>query len=95
MLGQKISDLSVRRDIDELRGLVGHELFDLMISDVDVLHATMENWIFGALEGSQVVLVEHGRHFVVIEFLWHLRRFEVLRDEKAVDARCSDVSEFA
>ena len=66
-----------------------------VVFDVDVFHATMENWIFGALEGSQVVLVEHGRHFVVIEFLRHLRRFDVFWDEKALDARDGDVSELA
>ena len=74
---------------------VSHELFDLVVLDVDVLHAAMENWIFGALEASQVVLVEHGWHFVIIEFLRHFRRFEVFWDKKAIDARGGDVSEFA
>ena len=60
---------AVRRDIDELRGFVGHELFDLVVLDVDVLHATMEDWVFRTLKASQVVLIEHGRYFVVIELL--------------------------
>ena len=55
----------------------------------------MEDRIFGAFESSQVVLVEHGRYFVVIEFLRHLWRFDVLGDEKAVVALDGDVSEFA
>ena len=50
-------------DADRLEDLRERQLL------LEVLHATMENWIFGALEGSQVVLVEHGRHFVVMEFL--------------------------
>ena len=94
-LRQEVSDLPIRVDIDELCGLVRHEFFDFMVFDVDVLHATVKDWIFGALQASQVVLVEHGWDFVVIKLLGHLRSFEVFWYEQAVDASDGDVSKLA
>lgn len=88
--GEQVGDLAVCGHVDELCGLVGHKLLDLVILDVDVLHATMKNRIFGTFDASDIVFVEHGRDFGVEELLRHLWRLEIFWNKEAVDAGSSE-----
>ena len=59
----------MRRRKNHLDLLEGSSFVVVLVLDVDVLHTPMEDWVFGALESSQIVLVEHGWYFVVVKLL--------------------------
>ena len=85
--------MTVGVHVDELGGLVGNELLELVVPQVDVFHAAVQNGVFRSLDAANVVLVEHSRNFIVKELLRKLGCRDVLGDECAVDACAGEVGE--
>ena len=94
-LGEDVRDLAVSGGVDEYAGAIGDELFELVVFDVDVLHAPMQNWIFRGGDAAEVVFVELSWDLVVEELLRKLGRRNVGGDEEAVHARGVEVGELS